>query len=399
MKKLALKLPGRVYQKYNMRDGVKVYQTTWTVRYKGKDHATGETDADKATQYLMKLAGGAMDGAAAKPKPWAVALATAVRPTAATVTVIAEVLQVYIDHCKLRGLAVAKIYEGSVNNYLRPFFGTVPANDLTTSMFTAYKKDRMKTVKDMPRAAELSRGATVNREMALLKSALIYGRDTHEPPLLNRFPHIEMLPESKPRKGFLAHRDYLRLRHALPAYWEPVFVTAYHVGRRRGELLQLEIDDVIMDGDSPEVRVPADITKNGTPSQFPIYGDMTEVLRKQIAMTRRDYPNCKLLFHKNGKHIQKNETFYKEWDRACEIAGIPGLLGHDLRRTACKMLIAAGNSRKAAMEVTGHLTESAFNRYHITDSNSMQDTVVKATAFLAKQRAALLEESASGLIS
>ena len=57
MNKINLKgLPGRIYKKRNKRpDGTFVDQTTWTVRYKGKDHSTGETDPEKAEEFLLKL--------------------------------------------------------------------------------------------------------------------------------------------------------------------------------------------------------------------------------------------------------------------------------------------------------------------------------------------------------
>lgn len=386
------KLPGRIYRKSNKRaDGTVIEHSTWTVRYKGKDYATGETDLKSAEKYLFNLAAG-IDPKAAPVNLWSKGLvAEAVAPPPAG-ALMSEVLDLFIADSDRRELASAGGNRGIVENYLRPFFGKIPAAALTTNLFNKYRDSRFaSTVRPS--------NATVNREMAALKRALNYAMKEQDPPLLLRYPKIVMLKESDPRKGFLAHRDYTRLRHALPDYWEPVFVTAYHVGRRRGELLQIEMADVFLDAAEPHIRVYGDTTKNGEPSLIPVYGDMVIMLRAQIETTRREHPECRLLFHKNGKSIQKNQTFYDEWNRACEVAGVPGLLGHDLRRTACKMLIDAGNSRKDAMQITGHKTESAFNRYHIVDQASMTRTVGKAEAFLAQQTAALLEAKPSGLVS
>lgn len=389
---------GRIYKKRNKRpDGTFIDHTTWTVRYKGKDYATGETNVKEAEKFLLRLAG---DIARETPrKKWNRGMPDAQTDTAPaapaksepSVVLMSEVLDLFLADSERRKLASAPGNNGIVDNYLRPFFGHIPVTDLTTKLFNRYIDQRIA-------AEKTPTPATVNREMAALKRALNHAMREQDPPLLQRYPHITMLPESEPRKGLLSSRDYEKLRHALPDYWEPVFVTAYHVGRRRGELLQLEIEDV--DFHDGQIRVSGSITKNGKPSAIPIYTpDMVRTLEKQIQLTRRDFPGCKLLFHKNGQSIHKNQTFYDEWKSACAAVGLHGLLFHDLRRTACKMLIDAGNSRPEAMLITGHLTESAFTRYHIMDQRSLKTAANRAAVFLAAQQQAAKSEPASGLVS
>ncbi len=401
-RKLTLKkLPGRIYQKYRkLPDGSKVFCDTWTVRYQGKDHSTGETDPKSARDFLRKLIG----GAETKIAPWKAALRTAKVdapvPEEPVFVTVGRILDIFVAYSEERELSSAAGTEGQVRNYLKPFFGEMPVDSLTTEILTRYKATRKKTVrkstsKKAGKKAILCTPAngTINRELTTLKAALNYAMNEHSPALLKWFPAISMLPEATPRKGFVEHRDYRRLRHAMPDYLEPLFVTGYHVGRRRGELLQIELADVALDSKSPHIRIYGDATKSGEPSLLPIYGDMVEAIRRQIEMTRRDYPECPLLFHKKGKPIQKNESEYEIWDKACATAGRPGLLFHDLRRTACRLLIRAKNSRKEAMRISGHKTESAFERYHIVDESDMLAAVDKATAYLAAQDAALAAET------
>lgn len=373
------KLPGRVYKKYRkLEDGSRVYCDTWTVRYKGKDHSTGTPDEKEAESYLRKLIGGAETG---KEKPWKLIDLHQAATAQPTGVLLSEILDVYVEDSQLRELSSASGNEGIVRNYLKPFFGEIPARELSKKLVTRYQVAR---IKSEPRPAN----GTVNREVAALKRAVNLSMDDHTPPL--HFPKIDMLPEATPRDGILEHRDYVQVRHAMPAYWEPVFVCAYHVGRRRGELVSIELADVVMDAEQPYIRVSAATTKNKKPSQIPIYGDMIEVLRKQIEMTKRDFPNCKLLFHKDGNFIHKHQWFYRQWNNACKAAGVPGLLFHDLRRTACTMLIEAGNDEQEAMRISGHKTPSAFRRYHIVRSTRMTTTVNRAAVYLAAEQAKLV---------
>ncbi len=71
-----------------------------------------------------------------------------------------------------------------------------------------------------------------------------------------------------------------------------------------------------------------------------------------------------LFFHDNGRRVK---DFRGAWEGACERAGHPGILFHDLKRSSARNLVRAGVPEHVAMRLIGHLTASIFKRYAIVD--------------------------------
>ena len=84
---------------------------------------------------------------------------------------------------------------------------------------------------------------------------------------------------------------------------------------------------------------------------------------------------CPWVFHRNGRRVK---NFRKAWEHACEAAGVPGRIPHDLRRTAVRNLERAGVSRSVAMQLTGHKTESVYRRYAIVSESDLGAGLEKA---------------------
>src|SRR5262249_51126101 len=117
-----------------------------------------------------------------------------------------------------------------LNNHLRPFFGGKRAANVSTSDIQRYIRTRLD--------AEASH-ATINRELEILKRAFTLGA-TCDPPKVARQLRISKLEEKNIRTGFLDDAEYLRLKQELPEYLRPLFIVAYHVGNRLGELRKLK---------------------------------------------------------------------------------------------------------------------------------------------------------------
>ena len=88
------------------------------------------------------------------------------------------------------------------------------------------------------------------------------------------------------------------------------------------------------------------------------------------------------LFHRDGKPIR---DFYDAWHKACKAAGMPGRIPHDFRRTAVRNIERAGVPRSAAMQLTGHITESVYRRYAIVDEAMLNEGVEKLATLYATE--------------
>ena len=253
--------------------------------------------------------------------------------------------------------------ERRIRLHLTPAFGGRPLNTITTADVRAFA------------ARRLEAGAApgeINLELAALKRAfrLAVEGDKYN----GRVPKIPMLQERNVRQGFFDDAMVAAVLRHLPAPVQPIARFAYVTGWRvRSEVLPMEWRQV--DLAAGQVRLDPGTTKNQAGRVFP-FTDTLRVLFDELwaehEALKRQGTFCRHVFQRNGKPIA---SIRSAWEGACTAAGHPGMLIHDLRRSAVRNMERAGLSRSVAMQLTGHKTESVYRRYAITSEADLREGV------------------------
>jgi integrase len=195
-------------------------------------------------------------------------------------------------------------------------------------------------------------------------------------------PYFPMPADSKPRKGFLAPDQFNVLLKNIPAHLKPVVEFCYITGCRIGAAKK--ITWAMVSRDCSEIELPGEITKTGEPLTLPLVGPLAEVAA-----------TLKRLFRDEAKPVFDVRDLRYSWYKACAAAGFGvyeskkrkfvGLKLHDFRRSAARNLIRAGVDRGTAMSITGHRTESIFERYNISDANDRKDALIRVGQYNSRQ--------------
>jgi len=217
--------------------------------------------------------------------------------------------------------------------------------------------------------------ATINRELAILTRML---RLAYETSKLMRIPVIRKLKEKAPRQGFFEREQFEAVRQRLRPDLQAAVAIAHAYGwRMQSEVLALERRQV--DLDSGTLRLDPGAAKNDegrvvylTPELKALLAAQLERVGELSKRTRQIVPH--LFPHLTGRRAgTRRGDFRKAWTTACQKAGVPGMLRHDLRRTAVRNMVNLGVPERVAMKVTGHKTRSVFDRYHIVSPGDLQD--------------------------
>ena len=193
-------------------------------------------------------------------------------------------------------------------------------------------------------------------------------------------PAIDLLKESAPRSGFFEPEQFEAVLRQLPPYIKPIAMVGFELGWRLREILGLRWHQINLD--EGWIRLVPGTTKNDEARVAYVSPNLLATLRTQHAMTRELERTAGIIvpwcFHRKGG--RQVHGVRKAWARACQQAGVPGMVFHDLRRTAIRNMIRAGVPERVAMLVAGHKTRAVFERYNIVSEGDLQDAAKKIGA-------------------
>ncbi len=256
-------------------------------------------------------------------------------------------------------------------NRLAEYFGTMRGEEIIETRISEYSVKRLEVDGVEP--------ATLRRELAILKRMLRLAS-----PRLPRVPVIDMPRVDNARQGFFEEAEVRSILPHVAAHARNLVEFLYLTGWRSGEAFRLQWSDI----DWRRRTVLLRDSKNREPRIFPFkyHQRLEDVLRRQrsdVSTWERTHGRlCPWVFHWRGEPMKK---LRRSWGRACRLAGLPGKLLHDFRRTAVRNLIRSGVQQAIAMKITGHKTDSIFRRYLIVDEELLAQATGAVADYLAEE--------------
>jgi integrase len=219
---------------------------------------------------------------------------------------------------------------------LDDFFAGRKVNSITRDVLSDFIRDR--------RAAKMS-NATINNSLALLRKMFNHAVDGR---VLTNVPKFTLL-KVKSRQGFIPHESFQKLFDAMPSRLQPLLLLLYHTGVRIGEASKIEWSSV--DLNAATITLLEGETKNDEARVLPLSSQLVELLSAVTIRTGKVFPS---------KGVMENQ-----WKKACETAGIEGLMIHSLRRSAVRNMMQTGEQQATVMKISGHKSATVFQRYNI----------------------------------
>jgi len=244
--------------------------------------------------------------------------------------------------------------------HLDPFFKNRLVTTITSDLLYKFIEKREK---------EGAADATINRNLSLLRKMMNLARRGAK---LTAVPYFPMLKEDNVRTGFVTDEQFRKLREAMPEHLRPLTTFLYFTGCRIGAALGITWSQMEFEKGRAQVRLEGNQTKNEDPILLPLPLEVSEILTK---------------LPREGK-VFNARNLRKAFQAACVKVGLgvktgpkvwqyKGLILHDFRRSGVRNLIRSGVPRRIAMRISGHLTESTFERYNIVDSTDLHEAMAK----------------------
>jgi integrase len=230
--------------------------------------------------------------------------------------------------------------EKSVMRRLDRGFGKEIMQEITKEEIDRYKVKRRK---------DEVKPATINRELALLKTMFAWGKFKNNPA-----KEVKLLDGEVERVRYLMPDEVRKLLSNCTDHLKPIVEVAVHTGMRKGELLGLRWENVNLE--LGIISIEKTNTKNKVRKDIP----MNEIVKAAVMGIERKghYVFC----NGNGEPL-KYSSVRKCFEKAVRKSKIEDFRFHDLRHTFASNLVMAGIDIITVKELMGHKDLKMTLRY------------------------------------
>jgi integrase len=266
-------------------------------------------------------------------------------------------------------------YARAYQNFLRPEFGPMPADDIGELEWQMWC-DRLSR-------EGLSR-SRISTLVAVASAIYAWGlTPTRRYVTRNPLRLIELPPnDERPRLRVAFAAEAEQLLDALGSEDALPYAIAFYAGLRRSEIHRLEWPDVLHEGRiASRLLVVRSKSEAGTERRPPIADPLREILAR--AWLRQGRPDA-------GRVLERSVMSGKLAERATQAwaeNGLKRITLHECRHTYASLLMAAGYTLKELMEFMGHADLQMVNRYvKLLPQPGEDDTAQRLNTYLTQAR-------------
>ncbi|MBM3299096.1 MAG: site-specific integrase [Deltaproteobacteria bacterium] len=200
------------------------------------------------------------------------------------------------------------------------------------------------------RQSEGATGSTIGKEKAALslmfKILMQHRIVSDNPASMVNAPS----DEDGEREVYVSHSDFMEIVAKLPQWEQPIILTLYYTGMRRGEALGMTIGNI--DWNSRMIRLNKNQTKEHKSKRVPICLPLIPVLRKAVG-DRNDPEGSVFLI--DGERPPSEDSLRKPWVKVVSDVGLaPGPTVHDIRHVWKINAMESGMDEEIRRAIMGH---------------------------------------------
>jgi len=304
-----------------------------------------------------------------------------------------QAVALLLDDARVRGLRSVSRLERASRPLLARLEGT-RAKDISHAALVKYAADRRKG----GRASD-----SIKFELDVARRAL---KLAQREGWISRVPESPRIEHLRVRSGFFDAHEWAQVRKHLRPDFRDAADFAFLSGWREMEVLGLKWSNVY-DRDGV-IKLDEGSTKSGAGRVLPFadYPQLAEVIERRRVVAKRLAAAAAIspwvfcfaeplkvrgrTYHAAGAPLFRPDrdrglptVLREEWAQACEAAGLPGRMFHDLRRSAARNFERAGIPRSVARRLGGW-SDKIYSRYAIGAESELGAALGKVAEYVTR---------------